>query len=209
MYEGERFNSWTHLMGMVLAPASAAVLIARAMHFSADAWAIASCAIFAASMLCVYASSTLYHSTRGLRKRLWQRADHCAIYLLIAGTYTPLCLIPLRDDWGLSLLCGIWALAILGIARELAGSKLDTPALPLYLCMGWLGALAALPIQQNLETAAIAWLLGGAMLYTVGTVFFVNDTRWRHAHGIWHLFVLAGSLCHVIMVWHFMASSAH
>lgn len=203
MYEGERLNGATHLAGLALAVAASGALIVRAAELKVEARQIVACAVFAASMIAVYASSVLYHCTRGRRKALWAKADHCAIYLLIAGTYTPLAFAPLELGWGAAMAVAIWLLALYGIGRELWWARGAAPALPLYLTMGWLGVVFAAPIASALSPAGLAWLLAGAALYTVGTVFYANDKRWRHAHGIWHLFVMAGSACHFVTVFGF------
>ncbi len=150
----------------------------------------------------LYAASTLFHSTRGRLKRFWERADHCAIYLLIAGTYTPFALVTLQGLWGWLLLAAVWSAAFFGIGRELlqADSAASKPPLALYIAMGWLGVLAAAPLAARLDVGGLAWLLAGGVLYTVGTVFYRNRRGFRHAHGTWHLFVLAGTASHFISV---------
>ncbi|MPS79533.1 MAG: hemolysin III family protein [Achromobacter sp.] len=208
MYEGERFNGVTHLAGLGLAVAASGALILRAAELKVDARQVISCAVFAASMIAVYASSVLYHCTRGRDKARWAKADHCAIYLLIAGTYTPLAFGPVEHFWGAVMGVAIWLLAAVGIGRELWWARGAPPALPLYLAMGWLGVLFAAPIAGALSSAGLAWLLAGAAAYTVGTLFYVNDKRWRHAHGIWHLFVMGGSACHFVTVFGFLRHGA-
>jgi hemolysin III len=150
----------------------------------------------------LYAASTLFHSTRGPRKRLWEKADHCAIFLLIGGTYTPYALVTLNGLWGWLLLAAVWSAALFGIGRELLQAKgaAVKPALALYIGMGWLGVLAAVPLAARLESGGLAWLLAGSVLYTAGTVFYRNRRGFRHAHGTWHLFVLAGTASHFISV---------
>jgi len=204
MYKGERFNGATHLAGLAMAVAASSVLIARAAELNVDTRQILSCVVFAASMIAVYASSVLYHCTRGPNKARWAKADHCAIYLLIAGTYTPLAFGPVQYAWGAAMGAAIWVLAAIGICRELWWARGAAPALPLYLAMGWLGVMFAAPIAGALSSAGLAWLLAGAVAYTVGTLFYVNDKRWRHAHGIWHLFVMGGSACHFVTVFGFL-----
>jgi hemolysin III len=199
MYHGERFNSLTHLSGLLLAVAGAAVLITQAaLH--GDAWQVVSFSIFAASMVVLYGASTLYHSVRGRAKQVLVKFDHCAIYLLIAGTYTPFTLVTLRGPWGWSLFGIVWGLALIGIVKELWLSRDRVPSVPLYLAMGWLAVIAAVPLVQQLPTAGLLWLLAGGLLYTAGIIFYANDERWRHAHGVWHLFVLAGTACHFTSV---------
>ena len=200
---GERFNSITHLVGAALAVAGAAVLITCAA-LGGDAWKIVSFSIFGAAMIALYASSTLYHSTRGKTKALWAKFDHCAIYVLIAGTYTPFTLVTLRGAWGWSLFGVVWGLAVIGIVKELALGRDKVPSVPLYLAMGWLAVIGAVPLVRELSAMALSGLVAGGLLYTAGVVFYANDHRWRHAHGIWHLFVLAGTACHYFTVLWFL-----
>lgn len=199
MYHGERFNSITHLVGLLLAAAGAAVMITQSAYHG-DAWQIVSASIFAGTMVLLYGASTLYHSVRGAAKRVLVKFDHCAIYLLIAGTYTPFTLVTLRGPWGWALFGTVWGLAIIGIVKELSISRETIPSVPLYVAMGWLGAIAAVPLYRTLESGALVGLVAGGLLYTAGILFYANDTRWRHAHGIWHLFVLAGTACHYFTI---------
>ena len=203
MYHGERFNGYSHLLGLMLAAAGSALLLAKTVP-GGDLAKTASAIVFAVSMVTLYAASTLFHSTRGRAKRFWQRVDHCAIYLLIAGSYTPFALVTLQGTWGWALLGSTWSAALVGIARELRPGEVAKPSLALYICMGWLGALAAVPLAARLESSALAWLLAGAALYSAGTVFYLNRAGWRHAHGMWHLFVLAGTASHYVTVSRFV-----
>jgi hemolysin III len=148
----------------------------------------------------LYAISTLYHSIRGRAKAVLRRLDHAAIFLLIAGTYTPFTLVSLRGAFGWTLFATIWALALAGIWRAWRRPEgVDPSPLP-HLLMGWLGLTAVLPLADQLGWTAIGWLAAGGALYTAGILFYVNDTRWRHAHGVWHLFVMAGSASHFVTV---------
>ncbi|RYY91692.1 MAG: hemolysin III family protein [Comamonadaceae bacterium] len=199
MHHGERFNSLTHLAGLLLAVAGAVVLLGRTLP-QGDAARSVAAAVFALSMVALYAASTLFHSTRGRARRWWQRADHCAIYGLIAGTYTPFALVTLQGPVGWALLAGIWSVAAFGIAREWRGTDAAAPSLRLYIGMGWLGVFAAAPLAARLDRGGLAWLLAGAVLYTAGTVFYRNRRGWPHAHGLWHLFVLGGTACHFVAV---------
>jgi hemolysin III len=199
MYHGERFNSYTHWAGLVLAVVGAVLLITQS-SLQGDAWKIVGSCIFSASMILLYGASALYHSVRGKAKRVLVKFDHCAIYLLIAGTYTPFALVTLRGPWGWSLFGVVWGLAVLGIVKELCFGRDRFPSVPLYLAMGWLAVVAAVPLVRELAGAGLFWLIAGGLLYTVGIVFYANDERWRHAHGIWHLFVLAGTACHYMAV---------
>jgi hemolysin III len=200
MYEGERFNGVTHLAGLALAIVTSAALIHNAVGTNAESRQVISCAVFALSMIAVYASSALYHCTRGRLKALWAKADHCAIYLLIAGTYTPLAMGPIRPAWGIAMGGVVWLIACVGIARELRSAPGAAPSLRLYLAMGWLGVIFAAPVAGAMSAHCLGWLVAGAVLYTAGTVFYMNDKRWRHAHGVWHLFVMGGSACHFVTV---------
>jgi len=204
MYQGERFNSVTHLLGLALSVAGSAILIAQAAE-GGDALKIVSFSIFGLSMIVLYAASTLYHSIRGASKERWAKVDHCAIYLLIAGTYTPFTLVTLHGTLGWALFGFVWALAIVGICKELWWGRETVPSVPLYVLMGWCGLAAAVPLMNGLQGSGWRWLLAGGLLYTVGIVFYVLDTRLRHAHGIWHLFVLGGTASHYFTVLRFVA----
>jgi len=201
MYPGERLNGYTHLLGLVLALLATALLLAKTVP-TGDPARIAGALVFSLSAVALYAASTLFHSTRGRRKRFWERADHCAIYLLIGGTYTPFALVTLHGLWGWLLLAAVWSAALFGIGRELlqASGTASKPPLALYIGMGWLGVLAAVPLAARLESGGLAWLLAGSVLYTVGTVFYRNRRGFRHAHGTWHMFVLAGTASHFVSV---------
>jgi hemolysin III len=199
VYPGERFNSYTHLAGLMLAIGGAAVLITMAA-LRGDVWQVVSFSIFAASMVTLYGASTLYHSVRGAAKKVFVKLDHCAIYVLIAGTYTPFTLVTLRGPWGWALFGTVWGLAIIGIVKELWLGRERVPSVPLYVAMGWMAVVAAVPLVQGLPPAGLAWLVAGGLFYTAGIVFYANDERWRHAHGVWHLFVLAGTASHYCAV---------
>lgn len=204
MVRGERFNSITHLVGTALAVSGSAVLITHAA-LDGDPWKIVSFSVFAAMLVVLYAVSTLYHAISAERaKAVLRRLDHCAIYLLIAGTYTPFTLVTLRGALGWALFGTIWALAAYGIARAWRDRSDDDPSVWLYLVMGWLGSVAVLPLIAQLGAEGMLWLAAGGALYTAGVLFFVNDTRWPHAHGIWHLFVMAGSAAHFVTVLQFV-----
>ncbi|MFZ5539307.1 MAG: PAQR family membrane homeostasis protein TrhA [Pseudomonadota bacterium] len=205
MYRGERLNGLTHLAGVAFAGVSTVVLIAVAAR-QGDPWKITSFAIFGAMLIALYATSTLYHSLRGRAKGVLRKLDYCAIYLLIAGTYTPFTLVTLRGPLGWTLFGLVWALALAGIVHELwfaRGARIAS--LVLYLLMGWLGAAAAVPLVREIGASGFAWVAAGGVFYTGGLVFYANDERWRHAHGIWHLFVLAGSASHVVALLLFVA----
>ncbi len=200
MYYGERFNGYSHLAGAVLAAAGAAVLIVLgALH--GDAWKIVSFAIYGATLVTLYSVSTLYHSTRGRAKRILRELDHHSIYLLIAGTYTPFALVSLRGPWGWTLFGIVWALALVGIVQEFwLGRGARVLSLAIYLLMGWIGAAAVVPLIEALTPAGFAWVAAGGLVYTAGILFYVFDERFRHWHGIWHLFVVAGSAIHYFAI---------
>jgi hemolysin III len=204
MYHGERFNSISHLVGTALAIASSVVLIVSAA-LGGDPWRIASFSIFGAMLVALYAVSTLYHAVRHARaKAVLRKLDHATIYLLIAGTYTPFTLVTLRGPLGWTLFAIVWLMAAWGcwrVWRQNDGR--DPPPWP-HLVMGWLGAAALVPLAERLGLHGTAWLVLGGALYTAGVLFYLNDTRWRHAHGVWHLFVLGGSVAHVITVLFFV-----
>jgi len=196
MYHGEKFNAVSHLVGTVLALAGAIVLIVLAAS-GGDPWKVVSVSIYGVTLVVMYSSSTLYHSFRGRAKDVLRKMDHQSIYLLIAGSYTPFCLVTLRGPWGWSLFGVVWGLALLGGLQELRPRN-DARILSvvIYLLMGWVVVVALVPLRQALAPAGFAWLVAGGMFYTIGIVFYALDTRLRHAHGVWHLFVLAGSACH-------------
>ncbi|MRW88451.1 hemolysin III family protein [Duganella sp. FT80W] len=196
MYYGERFNSITHTVGAALAAIGGTLLIVQAAR-SGDAWKIVSCSIYAATLLALYLTSTLYHSLRGRAKDVLRQMDYCAIYLLIAGSYTPFTLVSLRGAWGWTLFGVVWGLAVIGILQELLFAKgARVLSLLIYVAMGWVGVIGASPLIDALGWNGFMWLAVGGLVYTVGIAFFVTDHKWRYGHGVWHLFVLGGSACH-------------
>ena len=200
MYYGERFNAWTHLVGTLLAGIGAAWLLVFAVA-SGDAWKIVSIAIYGVTLVVLYGTSTVYHSLRGRAKAVLRKLDHLSIYLLIAGTYTPFCLVTLRGPWGWSLFGVVWGLAVLGMAQEIKPrSEARVLSVVIYAVMGWIVLVAIPPLLDRLGTAGVLWLAGGGAAYTLGIVFYTFDKRFRHWHGIWHLFVIAGSVLHFIAI---------
>ena len=154
-----------------------------------------------ASLILLYSTSTLYHSLRGRAKIILRKLDHLTIYLLIAGTYTPFCLVTLRGPWGWSLLGVVWGLAVVGMLQEIKPrSEARILSLVIYAVMGWVVLVAIKPLLEQLETAGFVWLASGGLLYTLGIVFYANDERFKHWHGIWHPFVIGGSLAQYIAV---------
>lgn len=205
MYQGERFNSISHLMGTVLALGGATALLILAAR-QADPWKIVSFSLYGASLFLLYASSTLYHSLRNRAKAVFRKLDHLAIYLLIAGTYTPFALVTLRGGWGWSLFGLIWGLAVVGMVVEFLPRR-GARILPvvIYLLMGWLALIALKPLLQALPIIGFVWLVAGGLFYTFGMIFYGLDRRLRHAHGVWHLFVLVGSISHYIAIFFYVA----
>ena len=205
MYHGERFNSFTHLAGAGLAVVGAAFLVTQA-SLAGDPWKIVSFSIYGAMLVALYVASSLYHSVRGRAKAVLQKFDHCSIYLLIAGSYTPFALVSLRETGGWTLLGAVWALALIGIVQEIWLAKgARVLSLVIYEVMGWLALLVVSPLLLALTPAGFAWLAAGGVLYSVGIIFYVADRRWPHSHGVWHLFVLGGSACHFFTVLFFVA----
>ena len=203
MYHGEKFNAWSHLVGAVLSLLGAIWLLLLASA-SGDVWKIVSVAIYGFTLVVLYSASTIYHSVRGPRKTLLQKLDHLSIYLLIAGSYTPFCLVTLRGPWGWSLFGTVWGLALIGMLQEIKPrSEARVLSLVIYAVMGWIVLVAIKPLLAALGYAGFAWLAGGGVLYTVGIYFFANDSRF-HWHGIWHLFVMAGSLLHFVAIWRYV-----
>jgi hemolysin III len=200
MYHGERFNAWTHLVGAVLAFVGAVWMLVLA-SMDGNVWKIVSTAIYGVTLLLLYSVSTVYHSVRGRAKVIMQKVDHLSIYLLIAGSYTPFCLVTLRGPWGWTLFGVVWALAVIGMLQEIKPrSEARVMSLVIYAVMGWIVLVAVKPLMAALGTAGFTWLAAGGVFYTVGIIFFAFDSRFRHWHGIWHLFVIAGSLLHFVAI---------
>ena len=201
MQTGEKLNTITHFGGALLAVGASIPLLARAFDANGHL-GLASTAVYAASLILMYVCSTVYHASSGALKVVLQRFDHLSIYLLIAGSYTPFCILMLTGSTGWILLGVVWGLAIVGILQETRPRKgARVLSMLVYLAMGWSAATMIGPLHAGLGTAGFAWLLGGGIAYTAGIVFYVLDTRLRHAHGIWHLFVLAGSAAHYVTIY--------
>jgi hemolysin III len=197
----ELANSISHGLGCLVALLAAPELIAR-MARQGNTTHVIGAGVFAITMILLYFSSALYHATPpGQIKGRRATIDHCAIYLFIAGSYTPFALGVLEGAWGWFLLLAIWSLAALGLALKTCG-RLSHPGLStgLYLAMGWLVTVAAVPLQQRLATPGLVLLISGGLAYTLGTVFYLSDARIRFGHFIWHLFVMTGTTCHFFAV---------
>jgi len=203
MYYGEKFNSITHLVGSVLSLMGLGALLAVSIQ-QQDILLIVSFTIFGVTLVILYTMSTLYHSFyRPGVKDIFQKLDHIAIYLLIAGTYTPYMLVSTGDGNGPMLLAFVWGLAILGILIELfKARRSEALQITIYLVMGWACTLDFANLKAALATAGIVWLTIGGIAYSIGVVFYVLDDKNKltHAHGIWHLFVLIGSISHFISI---------
>jgi hemolysin III len=200
MYRGERMNSITHLAGTCLSLAGFVVLIVFAGK-QGDPWKIVSFSIYGITLVVLYLFSTLYHSIRGTSKKIFQKIDHSAIYLLIAGSYTPFALVTLRGAWGWSIFGVIWGLALFGILQEaLLAPGRRILSVVIYLLMGWLAIVVIRPLARALPGAGMAWLVAGGIFYTVGVIFFALDKKISFGHEIFHLFVLAGSTCHYFTI---------
>ncbi|MET3107247.1 hemolysin III [Oxalobacteraceae bacterium GrIS 2.11] len=200
MYKGEKLNSISHLVGAALVLVGAAVLLTMA-SFTGDIWKIVSSSIYSLTLLLLYMFSTLYHSIRGRAKEILQKFDHCMIYLLIAGSYTPFTLVTLHGATGWTLFGIVWGLALIGIIQELFFSnEARIASLVIYILMGWSVLFFVKPLIAALGWHGFYWLAGGGIIYSLGVIFYVIDERMKHAHGIWHMFVLGGSVCHFIAV---------
>ncbi len=200
MYHGEKFNAWTHLIGALLACAGAIWLLVLA-SLDGEPRKIVSVAIYGLALVLLYSISTLYHSLRGSKKLVMRKLDHLSIYLLIAGSYTPFCLVTLHGPWGWWLFGIVWGLAIVGMLQEIKPrSEARVLSIVIYAVMGWIVLIAIDPLLAALGRDGFIWLASGGVLYTVGIIFFAFDSRFRHWHGIWHLFVMAGSLLHYVAI---------
>ena len=203
MYYGEKFNAWSHLIGAVLSAVGAIWLLVMAcLH--GDVWKVVSIAIYGVCLVTLYSVSTVYHSVKGRSKSIMQKVDHFSIYLMIAGSYTPFCLVTLRGAWGWTLFGIVWGLALIGILQEIKPrSEARIMSIVIYAVMGWIVLVAVKPLLAALGVSGFIWLAGGGVLYTVGILFFAYD-QIRHFHGIWHLFVIGGSLMHFVAIYFYV-----
>jgi hemolysin III len=201
MYAGERFNSITHIAGTALAIIGTVIAIAAAVARGSDSTTITAVAVYGLMLIVLYLSSTLYHSLRGPAKSMFHVFDHCAIYLLIAGTYTPITLITLRGKWGWWLFGIVWTLAIAGVLKDvLLRGRYRAISVVLYVLMGWLVVVAIKPLRVAMPSQGIVWIAAGGLIYTLGIVFFALSKHVAHTHGVWHLCVIGGSACHYVAV---------
>lgn len=196
----ELLNTLTHGLGLAASIAVLSVMIVFAA-LNGSAVHVVGVSIFGAALVLCYLASTLYHAFSAPRVKAVLRVfDHSSIFVLIAGTYTPFCLVSLQGAWGWSIFGCIWGLAVLGIVlKAVFGLRWEVLSLGLYLLMGWLVVVALGPLMRVLPRPGLYWLMGGGLAYTLGTVFYAWE-RWRYAHAVWHLFVILGSACHVVAV---------
>lgn len=200
MFKEESINAWTHGLGALLSLAGLVVLVILASR-NGDAWHIVSCSIYGLTLVLLFSSSTLYHSFRNERvKHVLRIVDHAAIFLLIAGTYTPFVLVTLRGGWGWSLFGVVWGLALAGIVFQVFFvSRFRVLQTLIYLLMGWLVVIALKPLLTRVPLPGLLWLLAGGLSYTVGALFYLWKKLPYH-HAVWHLFVLAGGVCHYFAI---------
>jgi hemolysin III len=203
MYYGEKLNSITHLVGATLALIGFGALLTISIQ-QQNPQLIVSFAIFGFTLILLYTMSTLYHSFHPPKlKRIFQKFDHISIYLLIAGTYTPYMLVSLWNNHGIIMLVLIWAMAAIGVLLDIfIRKRIEFLQVVIYLVMGWICTLDYSELRAAIPTAGMVWLTLGGIAYTAGIIFYVLDDmkKLRHAHGIWHLFVLSGSVCHFISI---------
>lgn len=195
----EAANVATHAVGLLASVVGVVVLVYLGVA-RGEILHVASAGVYGATLVALYAASTLYHAFRrpGV-KRVLRVLDHCAIYLLIAGTYTPFVLVGLGGGWGWSLFGAIWAMAAAGIVfKVFATGRFAVISTAAYVAMGWLGVVALGPLVRSLSGAALVWLLAGGIAYTAGTLFYHRKVPYSHA--LWHVFVLIGSVCHFVAI---------
>ena len=203
MYQGEKLNSITHLVGAVLALVGFGTLLTISIQ-EHNPLLVISFTIFGFTLVLLYTMSTLYHSFHPPKlKKIFQKLDHVSIYLLIAGTYTPYMLVSLREHNGLIMLMLIWTMAVIGLLLDIfIPRRIEWLQVLIYLAMGWICMLNFSDQQAAIPSAGVIWLTMGGIAYTASIIFYVLDSlkKLRHAHGIWHLFVLSGSICHFIPI---------
>jgi len=197
-------NAVSHGLALLLAVAALPILVLRAARSGGAAHVVAAC-LFAGTMIMLYLVSTLYHALPGGRAKHWfNRLDHAAIYLFIAGSYMPFVFGVLRGAWGWTLFGLVWTAAAIGVVAKLL-NRLRHPlwSTGLYVAMGWVAVVAAVPLLERMSGAGVAWLVAGGLSYTAGAVVYLFDSKLRYAHFVWHLFVIGGSTCHFFAaLWH-------
>lgn len=200
----ELMHALSHGIGALLSVAALVLMLSVSLH-NGDNWHLISSIVYGGSLILLYTSSTLYHAISDLDiKRKLRQLDHAAIFILIAGTYTPFTLVNLRDNWGLPLFGLIWLIAIIGVIVEVATAlKYKKLSLALYLGMGWMVIIAIQPMLEYVEQGGLILLLAGGLSYSAGVIFYIWKTLFMH-HAIWHLFVLVGSVLHFLAVYYFV-----
>ena len=198
----ERANAITHGLGVVLGVIGLILLLIRAFDYQADMLTVASMTIYGSSIILLFLASTLYHSiTTEKTKRLLKTLDHCAIYLLIAGSYTPFLLVGLRTSLAMGLMAVIWGIALVGIIMKIAFVyRFKRLSLFIYLAMGWLSLIVVYQLAMNIDIGGLVLLAVGGVIYSLGVIFYVAK-RIPYNHAIWHLFVLAGCACHFFAIY--------
>ena len=198
----ERANAITHGLGVVLGVVGLVLLLIRAFDYQADMLTVASMAVYGSSIILLFLASTLYHSiTTEKTKRLLKTLDHCAIYLLIAGSYTPFLLVGLRTPLAMGLMAVIWGIALVGIIMKIAFVyRFKRLSLFIYLAMGWLSLIVVYQLAMNIDIGGLVLLAVGGVIYSLGVIFYVAK-RIPYNHAIWHLFVLAGCACHFFAIY--------
>ncbi|MFS1504493.1 PAQR family membrane homeostasis protein TrhA [Vibrio lentus] len=198
----ERANAITHGLGVVLGVVGLILLLIRAFDYQADMLTITSMAVYGSSIILLFLASTLYHSiTTEKTKRLLKTLDHCAIYLLIAGSYTPFLLVGLRTPLAMGLMAVIWGIALVGIIMKIAFVyRFKRLSLFIYLAMGWLSLIVVYQLAMNIDLGGLVLLAVGGVIYSLGVIFYVAK-RIPYNHAIWHLFVLAGCACHFFAIY--------
>ncbi|MEZ8040385.1 hemolysin III family protein [Vibrio splendidus] len=201
----ERANAITHGLGVVLGVVGLILLLIRAFDYQADMLTVASMAVYGSSIILLFLASTLYHSiTTEKTKRLLKTLDHCAIYLLIAGSYTPFLLVGLRTPLAMGLMVVIWGIALVGIIMKIAFVyRFKRLSLFIYLAMGWLSLIVVYQLAMNIDIGGLVLLAVGGVIYSLGVIFYVAK-RIPYNHAIWHLFVLAGCACHFFAIYLFV-----
>ena len=199
-------NTLSHGIGLLLAIGALPLLVIDALRLDSGL-AVVGAAIFGGTAIAMYLTSTLYHAFPQANRNGWlRRLDHSAIYLLIAGTYTPVLLGVLRGTTGWAMLAVIWTLAVAGVVfKLLAGARFRKVSVALYVAMGWAALALIQPLWTHMQPGGLAWLFAGGVAYTAGVAFYLMHERMRYSHFIWHLFVLAGTGCHLVMVLRYAA----
>ena len=197
-FSNEKINFLTHFFGLLLTIVGSFFLVREALTANSIRTFLA-VSVFCVCSVNLFFASTICHSRLGARSNQWGKYDHCAIYLFIAGTFTPICLLNNPQAWSWFTLILIWIVTIILITKEVNSGVTNAPATWIYLATGWVGIALALPLIRSLDSLSISYCLIGAALYSVGTVFYVRSNCWSLAHGVWHAFVVGGATAHFFM----------